>query len=380
MKIFITHPELNGQETRLSSDVAAGAATSTVENNKGFATNDYVVFGKPGDELTEIVLLTSTASIITLGHTNGPSFAHSARTPVSQINYNQVKIYSATSEDGTYSLLTTVDLTLDQDFTVYDDSTGTSSTWYKIKYYNATTDALSSYSVAVRGTGYTEDSLYSMTEEILEEFGDETETDISKDLIHKHLRAGVRKITTELFKQYPDALRTYTTITPNGTGLDPLPDYFLGLIRVDINATGTVATDAYKAEYISESWGDPDTNYYSTDPMVAIRGTNLVTRPVLSSSGKIFMWYWSYPVPMTEENDEHGLPYGAREVLVDYALYRIWTSKENETGAGTRAYSYKQKYKDDLDDYIDFVAQARQTINNKKVDLVIGTDLYEEII
>ena len=377
MKIFITHPELDLQETRLSADVAASATSSTVENNTGFATNDYVVFGTLGEELTEIVLLTSTTGTTTLGHTTGPVFAHSARTPVAQIKYNQAKIYTSDAEDGTYTLLYTVDLTLDQDSTVKDDTTGTTATWYKLKYYNSTTTAISSYTVAVQGTGYTDDSLFSMTEEVVEAFGDAGGKDITKDEVHRQLRAGVRRLTAELFKVYPDYFKTYTTITPNGTGLDPLPSRFLGLIRVDINDAGTVATDAHKAQYISESFGEPDTSYYATSPMISIRGSNLVTRPTVGTGGKIFMWYWSYPEEMTEENDEHGFPIGARDVLIDFALYKIWTSRDKDTGAGSRAYSYRQLFNESKESYVGFVASSRQQINSTKIGLAFGDDLYE---
>ena len=377
MKILITHPELDGQETRLSADVAASASSSTVENNAGFGADDYTVFGKPGEELTEIVILTSTTGTTTLGHTTGPIFAHSARTPVAQIKYNQANVYTSTSEDGTYALLTTVDLTLDQDSTVYDDTTGTTATWYKIKYYNETSTALSSYSVAVQGTGYTEDSLYAMTEEVMEEFGDAGGKDITKDEVYRHLRAGARRLTNELYKLYPDYFKAYTTITPNGTGLDPLPSRFLGLIRVDINDSGTTATDAHKTQYITESFGEPDTSYYASGPMISIRGANLVSRPVVGTSGKIFIWYWAYPESMTEENDEHGFPIGARDVLVNYALYKIWTARTTDTGAGTRAYSYRQIFNDSLTSYVEFVASSRQQINSMKIGLAFGDDLYE---
>jgi hypothetical protein len=377
MKVLIAHPELDGQKTRLSSDVAAAATTSTVENNTGFATDDYVVFGIPGEELTEAVLLTSATGTTVLGHTTGPVFAHSARTQVAEIKYNQAKIYTATTETGSYSLLTTIDLTLDQEETVYDDTTGTSATWYKIKYYNETSTALSSFSVAVQGTGYTEDSLYSMTEEILAEMSDENAKDINKSTIHRHLKAGVRKLATEIFKYYPDYLRAYTTITPNGTGLDPLPSYFLGLVRVDLNYTGTVATDAYKASYINERHGEPYTTYSELSPYVSIRGTNLVSKPTLSTSGQVFIWYWAYPAPMDEDSDEHGLPYGARDVLINYALYKIWLSRQNETGTGTRSYAYRLLYREALSEYMDYISQPRQTLSSNKIDLVLDTDLYE---
>jgi len=374
MQIFVAHPELDSQETRLSADVAAAATTSTVENNKSFATNDYVVFGNPGEELTEIVPLTSTSGTTTLGHTVGPVFAHSARTSVSQIRYNQAKVYSATSEDGSYSLVATVDLTLDQDSTVYNDSAGTSSTWYKIKYYNATTTALSSYSVAVQGTGYTEDSLRSMTDEVLTDFGDPLSKDLSRDQVANYLRGGVRKITTELMKTYPDYFKTYTTQALTAGDYDySLPTGFLGFIRVDVNYTGSSATDAYKATFISESFGDPDTSYYETQPFVAIRGSTLILRPTpSSSSGYAFVWYWAYPTSMTDDNDEHGLPYGARDVLVNYALYRTWQAKDLE-----KANSYKSLFKESLEDYVDFVSQSRQQMTTSHVEVITGSDMYE---
>ena len=92
MLVKISHPELGTGKTRLSADVAASATSSTVENNDNFAAADYVVFGNLGEEKTEIVLLTSVTAPSTLGHTTGPVFAHSARTPVQETKYNQIKI------------------------------------------------------------------------------------------------------------------------------------------------------------------------------------------------------------------------------------------------------------------------------------------------
>jgi hypothetical protein len=378
MQIIINHPELTDQETPLSADVAAAATSSTVENNTGFATNDYTVFGTLGEELTEIVKLTSTTGTTTLGHTTGPVFAHSARTPVALIKYNQAKIYTDTSEDGLFAtLLATVDLTLDQDATVYDDTTGTTATWYKIKYYNSTSTGLSSFSVAVLGTGYTDDSLFSMTEEVMEEFGDSGGKDLSKDEVHRQLRGGVRRVALELFKTYPDYFKTYAVITPNGTGSDSLPSRFIGLIRADINSDGTSTTGAYKAGYVEESSGAPSTTYFSASPKISIRGSSLITLPTLGTGGRVFMWYWAYPAEMTTESSEHGLPYGARDVLKHYALYKIWIAKDTETGVGTRGYAYRTLFKEDLENYVEFVSQSRQQLNSRKIDIAFGSDLYE---
>lgn len=366
MIITIAHPDLGPQTTRLSADVAAAATSSTVENNTGFATNDYTVFGTLGEELTEIVKLTSTTGNTTLGHTTGPVFAHAARTTISEIKYNQVKIYSATSEDGTYSLVTTIDLDVDQYATLYDDTTGTSSTWYKVKYYNETTTSLSSFSDAIQGTGFTQDSLGSMADEVMEDFGDSGGKDLSREQVYNYLRAGVRRLTSELIKMFPDYRKNFTTLTLS-SGVSALPTRFLGLIRVD---AGSTQAGAYKAEYVNEGALEAGTTYSAFSPKAYIRGSNLYIQP--TDITYAYVWYWDYPADMDSEADEHGLPYGARDVLVAYALYRAWMSKDIE-----RASAHKSMFKEASDIFMEMVASSRQNITKDYVQLTSGAELYD---
>ena len=376
MQVIIRHPELGPQTTRLSADVAAAATSSTVENTKGFATNDYVVFGALGEELSEIVKLTSVTANTTLGHSTGPVFAHAARTQVAQIKYNQIKIYRATTEAGSYALITTTDITPDAPTTIYDDTDGTSSSWYKVKYYNSTTTALSAYSSAIQGTGYTTDSLGSMTDEIMNDFNDEYEKDISREQIYDYLNTGTRKVTTEIFKFYPDYLRTYTTQDlTSGTAAYDLPTRFLGFVRVDVNLSSTSSDDAHKAVYVSEYVGQPNTTFYETEPLISIRGSEFVLRPTPTGSGRAFIWYWQYPEVMDEESDEHGLPYGARDVIVNYALYKAWLGKNED-----KSNAYRSLYKDSLEDYLEFLASARQSMTPKHQRLAYGEEMYNHDI
>jgi len=378
MIVKIDHPSTGPQETRLSADVAASATSSTVENNDGFATNDYCVFGKLGEEKTEVVKLTSTTTNVTLGHTTGPVFAHSARTQISQIKYNQIKVYSSTTEAGTYSLLATIDLDVDQKQTAYDDTAGTSTTWYKVKYYNETTTTLSDYSDAVLGTGYAEESLRSMTDEILEDFGDPDAKEISRIQVRRYLRAGVRKLTKELIKAMPDYRRKYTTQTlTSGTSEYDLPTRFLAFFRVDVNLTGTAYAQAYQAEFESESEGEPDTTYYTNDPRIYFRASSTTEqfgiRPTPAATGTAFLWYWDYPATMTDDGDLHGLPYGAREVLITYGLKRAWRTKDS-----AKADEYNNDLKEDVPEYIEFAMQRKQTVNKDfVVPTGVGSDLYE---
>lgn len=56
--------------------------------------------------------------------------------PETGSDWNATKIYSSTTEDGVYTLVATVaPITT----TTYWDATGTTTTWYKIAFYNSTT-------------------------------------------------------------------------------------------------------------------------------------------------------------------------------------------------------------------------------------------------
>ncbi len=374
MIISIALPDLGIGKSRLSADVSASATSSTVENNSDFGANDYVLFGKPGNEETEIVLLTSVTGNTTIGHTTGPVFDHPARTPILEIKYNQAKIYRATTEAGEYSLIATTDLTPDEQYTEYDDTAGTSTSWYKIKYYNETTEALSDYSPAVQGTGYTDDALRSMADEVLEEFGDKNENEVSRDLVKNKLKSGVRRIVREIIKNYPEYFLSYTTqaLTADTATYD-LPARFLAFQRVDVSYDSTTHDDAYKAEFEFESEGLPDDEYQTNDPRVFFRGSTFGLRPTPdNSSGQAWLWYWAYPDEMNDDNDEHGLPYGARDLLVKYALSQLWLPKDREKSG-----MYWSAFSSELGEYIDFVAQSRQTATTKKVNIVFGSEMYE---
>jgi hypothetical protein len=375
MIVKIFHPELGPQRTYISTDVSADATSATVENNTGFGTNDYVVMGNPGDEKTEIVLLTSTTGSTTIGFTGKCVFAHQARTQVAEIKYNQAEIYTSTSQTGTYALLATVSLTLDEKTTIYDDTTGASTTWYKIRYKNVVGSIYSDYSDPVQGTGYTDDSLYSMTEEVLEEFGDSDSAEISRTRIKRLIKGGVRKTMIEIIKTYPDYHRNYTTqVLTNGTATYDLPTRFLAFFRVDINYSGSSAADAYKADFESESEHEPDVTYSKEEPQLSFRANQFVIKPTPdSSSGYAFMWYWDYPAVIDSDADEHGMPYGTRDVLVAYVLWKLWIGKDND-----KAKMYKTEYKDSLDTVIDFIGQGRQNYTPKRVKVVYGSDIYEE--
>lgn len=111
--------------------------------------------GNIGDEKAEIIRIHTTtaptATTITLA--SSTSFAHNRGEKITFIPYNKVVIESS-SDDVTYSTLTTLDIRVDSTETYYNHTAGTSATYYKIHFYNSSTTGESSDSDAVLGSGF----------------------------------------------------------------------------------------------------------------------------------------------------------------------------------------------------------------------------------
>ena len=68
----------------------------------------------------------------------------------SEATYNQARVHRSDSEGGVYTILTTQDIT-DQS---YYDPNGTTNHWYKVDFYNSSTDTVSALSDAIQGGTY----------------------------------------------------------------------------------------------------------------------------------------------------------------------------------------------------------------------------------
>ena len=135
------------EKTEFSADEAVGQTELSVKNAKGFSANDYVILGTLGSSECELVQISSVASDLkSITLKSATKHTHKEDEPITQILYNQRKFYRATSESGTYSHLSgegsPVDIKVDNpEGTLLEDTTGTSSSWYKATYYNSTTGA-----------------------------------------------------------------------------------------------------------------------------------------------------------------------------------------------------------------------------------------------
>ena len=144
-----------GEKTFFSADEAIGQTVISVENNQGLAANDYVILGIIGNEMAELLKIDSVnvnGKEITLS--SATLHEHLRGAVIQKIRYNQRKFYRSTSESGTFTHLSTegspVDIEVDNpEGTEFEDSTGSSTSWYKATYFNSTTSNESSTDDAV---------------------------------------------------------------------------------------------------------------------------------------------------------------------------------------------------------------------------------------
>ena len=223
MIVRINHPNIEGNEkTYLTVAASDGDTALTVQNMEGFSANDYVVVGKLGEEKTELRKVASVTEDTTIT-TDALSFDHSVNTPITFIGFNQVAIYSSSTQTGTYTIVgSATDIEVDQDHTEIDDSSGSTSTWYKSRYYNATTSTYSTYSDTVQGSGYTEDSLREILNRASAMANDRNDKIYTEDEKIKLVNVGYQKAINRLEKAdhkrfvkkgYVDIKNSYNTGT-----------------------------------------------------------------------------------------------------------------------------------------------------------------------
>lgn len=148
-------PVSPSQKTYLDATAAVAATSITVESNTLFEANDFIVVGKIGADRSEIRKVSTTSGTGTVTLSAGLVFDHPVNDPVQIIAYDKIKIFSSTSEDGTYAEISgsPFAIAIEQNGTVIMDDLGTAATWYKIQYFNSYDSSVSSESDAIQGGG-----------------------------------------------------------------------------------------------------------------------------------------------------------------------------------------------------------------------------------
>lgn len=326
MILTLLNPETADLEkSYLSNPYASGVTSIQLKNADRFALNDRIMIGEMGSEKTEVVTVTAGAtdgSTITIGAT---VFSHEADTPVYRLRFDQVKFYrSTTGISGVYSVISTQNLDVDNANleTLYDDTTGLSTYYYKMTVYHSISTVESAFTDPIPGGGFARNQVGYMIDQILQEVGDQNEQHVSRSELLGYFNDVNDDLTINVAKPY-EFLKTRVALTPVAAqNYLPYPTDSLGNVtmwkfdHMDYNyinsATSPVTNVTYTLDVVEQTYFrnefQDNTNNSTTqrDTIHKMSLDDSVNRfrfeaPFLTATGTLYLHYWQkFPVLDTE--------------------------------------------------------------------------------
>lgn len=192
--IRIQHPDVASYvKTTVSSPLSAGGTTLNVRDNNGFADNDWFIIGEIGDEKTESC---DVNGAVTRGGSmtinNFTTFDHEIDAPVTKVLERGIKIYGASTDGGSGTLIASIGaigagdrqiedsvmINWNEEYTEYTlISTDTTYAYYYAVFTDGTTDGSASDYVLAAGLGN------SSIEQMVQSGLGEVNADIDGDMI-----------------------------------------------------------------------------------------------------------------------------------------------------------------------------------------------------
>lgn len=244
------------EKTYLSASQDAADTVLAVKNNDRFAADDFVLIGEMGGEKSEIRTVASVNANKLAITTDALLFNHNADTPVYKLEYNQIRFYRRTSEGGTPTLQTTVDIDVDNEegLTRWDDASALTTYWYQYAWYNSDTDAESELSDPVQATGYARKSVGAIIDGVVRRVRDTGYSVLSFDEYVDIMN----EVGDDLITQ---AQRPYVFLKKS-VALDTVQDQNY----IDLDAE---VDDFWKFDYveIDQNTTGADTNYKEVSPL-----------------------------------------------------------------------------------------------------------------
>lgn len=320
------------EKSYLSNPYSIGETTIAVKNSDRFAANDRILVADQGLENAEIVTVQSVSSdgsTIVLDPSTPLEYAHSADEGVYKLRFDQVKFYrSTTGINGTYNLLATVALDVDNESltTFYDDTTGLASYYYKITFYHSISALESAFSDPIQGSGWRRRQVGYIIDQVLQEVGDQQEMHVTRGELLGWFNDVNDDLTSQVSRPY-DFLHTRSALTRTaGRAYIDFPTDSNGdetmwkFDRMDYNFTDSTtspATDVTKtipvisAEEFRNKYPDNtvDTTTQSDQmPREMCLDTSVnrfrFSHPALTTQANVFyLYYWKFFDVIDSEGD-----------------------------------------------------------------------------
>lgn len=367
MLLTLLNPETADLEkSYLNASYSAGINSIMVKNSDRFAADDRIMIGEMGQEKTEVVTVSAVASdgqTLTIGATE---FSHEADTPVYKLRFDQARFYrSTTTSTGTYTLLATVNLDVDNAnlSTLYDDDQGQTTYYYKMTVYHSISTLESAFSDPIGGAGWRRDQVGNIIDEILQEVSDTNEQHITRNELLGYFNDVNDDLQGSAARPF-DFLRTRTALTRTaGTNYIDFPvdsngrETMWKFDRMDYNYTdSTTDTDmtytlhvvpeekfrnTYQDNTISTTSEDDAIQVISLD--TAMNRFRFAPRALTTAANAFYLYYWKYFTQIDSEGDIIETPTAKIYKLYCKAMYYTKRSTVEFSHANT-ADRFMQQY------------------------------------
>lgn len=327
IELHLEHPNLEGNpNTILTEQANAGTTSIKVANISAFSVNDFIVIGNLGSETTEVARISGFTGNDTINLASALKFSHFYSTPVVKTYYDQIEIYRAIEKGGPFTLIATVNIQFDEDYTTFRDTAGDFDLYYKIRYKNSFTNDVSAFSSALSGAGFKENSVRVLLEKAKKLFSRHSERIISRDIWLEFLNDGYREMINRIRTLNKDFGVKKTTI-PLVANQDSynLPSDFLSLRRIWISYNNNELPRP--AHYLDLGIYDPSIHQFSEQrPFYRIEGTKIVIYPTpKQSQGQITIFYYYLPPKLAFDDDVLDESYiipSQANIVIEYVLKR----------------------------------------------------------
>lgn len=250
MLVKINNPTNESRELTALSELAdAGDSSLTVLNTDGFSEDDYIVIRQIGDEQAELHKVSSVSSN-SLNLNSTLSFSHHVGAEIFIIPYNQIEVSRKLTASSDWTVLTTIDIEPDSLQTVYEDTQGQTSYYYKVRFYNSDSGQYSSYSAEIKGSGASTRQAGKMIDIVLRRANDRKAEYTTRAEVMSDLNLGYQQVCNALMRASSEYYQVnYEIATEDYKHEYTLPDNFREIIEIK-DGNGTIikpvpVSDAY---------------------------------------------------------------------------------------------------------------------------------------
>lgn len=196
VELLFTFPELyDDQISYLSADCVSGASSLSADGIN-FSISQFIVIGQPGSIGCEIVQIHAntapTATTIALAGTT--LFAHNRGQAIRFIPYDQIVPERSTDGGVNFSALSAVAIRSDSMETYLQRPADSLTDVYRFRFNNSFSSTLSAYSVSVIGSGFADNTIWSVKMRALGQLGEVKTALINDQFLNDALQEGRRAL------------------------------------------------------------------------------------------------------------------------------------------------------------------------------------------